>query len=530
MKYHSIRNLLLLLIITSLFFSCKKTETGDLIISNIEVVDVEKGITVQGQDIIINGDKIKSIIPHGTTKLQSEQIVDGTGKYIIPGLWDMHAHIRAYSHQDNLPMFIYYGITGIRDLGITNHELIKHWKGQIKNKEIVGPTIISSGVIIEGASARFPSSVVINEMEDVIPTIDSLIAKKIQVVKLFQNIPSDVFKEIIRYAKEKSIVTSGHIPPDMNQIDAAEAGLGSIEHLFNIGNTLPNYENYNFTEEQIQTLAASLVKNETFECPTMVNLEYFVKLGEAAKDSLVGAQLFEDNPKLKLTPAYFRAWWAAIKSRNMENFTEDDYTNFKQRSAFNGKIISKLHDLGVKILAGTDVPNPYILTGISLHEELEQFVKGGMSPSDALKTATLYPAQYFKHDTTLGQVANNFIADLVILDANPLENISNTQRIHAVVYNGQLHSKEALNTIKSNQIIELANYKTTDFDQYIYMDVRRNGIDAVRKKYPIVENNEKYTIEKHHLIRLSEALKDGLQPEEAVKALEWNKVLFPEDS
>jgi len=281
---------------------------------------------------------------------------------------------------------------------------------------------------------------------------------------------------------------------------------------------------------KFQSLASSLIKNETYECPTMVNLEYFVKLGEAAKDSLAGLKLFKNNEKLTLTPTYFKAWWAAIKNRNLENFKEEDYLGFKKRLAFNGQIINKLHDLGVKILAGTDVPNPYILTGISLHEELELFVNGGMSPADALKTATLYPAQYFKHDTTLGLVAENFIADLVILDANPLENITNTQRINAVVHNGQLHSKKALEAIKSKQVADLSTYKVTDFDQYIYMDVRRNGIDAVRKKYPIVENNEKYTIEKHHLIRLSKALKDGLQPEEAKKAMEWNVLLFPEGS
>jgi len=235
--HYSIRSISLLCIVLSLFSSCKKTEIGDLIISNTHIIDVEKGIVLDNQDLIINDDKIKSIIPHGTVHLQAKETLDGTGKYIIPGLWDMHAHIRSYSHNDNLPMFIYYGVTGIRDLGITNYELIKYWKNKIKKGEIIGPNIISSGVIIEGASARFPSSVVINEMEDVIPIIDSLIAEKIEVVKLFQNIPSDVFKEIIRYSKEKSIVTSGHIPADMNQISAAEAGLGSIEHLFGIGNS-----------------------------------------------------------------------------------------------------------------------------------------------------------------------------------------------------------------------------------------------------------------------------------------------------
>lgn len=529
MNYSIIHKLFFIILSLVVFTSCKQTETGDIILSNINVVDVENGVVIKNQDVIINGNKIQKILPYNEVNIESNQIVDGTNRYLIPGLWDMHTHIRSYSDIDNLPMFIMYGVTGIRDLGITNHELIKHWKEQIENNDIVGPRIISSGIIIEGAGAYFPSSIVINELDDVKPTLDSLFAQDAQVVKLFDNIPVEVFKAIIRYSKEKGIVTSGHIPNDMDQISAAEAGLGSIEHLFGIENTLSNYNDFSFTDEEIEKLAKVLIENETYQSPTMVDLGYYVKLGEASKNEKLEKALFETNPHLELTPVYFKAWWAANRNKDMENFTEEDYANFKKRLAINGKIINKLHDLGVKILAGTDVPNPYIITGISLHEELEQFVNAGMSPADALKTATLYPAQYFKHSEIFGLVDVNYMADLVVLDANPLEDISNTQRIHAVIYNGQLHTEENLDDLKSNQLAYLAEYSVTDFDQFIYMDVRRNGIENIRKKYPIVETNDKYAIEKYHLVRLSKALQEGLQLEDAIRALEWNLELFPED-
>lgn len=531
MKFNFFIPILLLFFSMNILVSCKQQErlSGDLIISNVNVVDILKEQIVPGQDILINGNTIQKIVPHGEFSLDSGEIVDARGKFIIPGLWDMHAHVRSYSQNDNLPMFIRYGITGIRDLGLTNYELIKYWKEKIASKEIMGPRIQSSGVIIEGASARFPSSVVINDMEDVQPTLDSLISQKVDVIKLFQNIPSDVFKEIIRYANEKSIVTSGHIPNDMNQITAAEAGLGSIEHLFGIGNTLANSEQFTFSKEEVQKLATVLRENNTYECPTMVNLAYFVKLGKASKDSLVAQQLFEKDSALKLTPAYFKAWWSAIKTRNMANFDQEDYERFHKQLAFNGEVINTLHDLGVKILAGTDVPNPYIITGISLHEELEQFVHAGMKPVDALKTATLYPAQYFKKENSMGVVAPNYMADLVILEADPLQDISNTKHIHAVISNGEFYSNKTLSRIENAQKEQLSEYKVTDFDQYIYMDVRRNGIDIVRKKYPDLKSNKEYTVEKHHLLRLARALRGGMQPQEAIKALEWNLALFPND-
>lgn len=528
MSFTISRYLIITSLLFTLLFNCKETAKGDVIISNINIVNIEDGTLSEQMDVIINANKIQTILPHNKVNLESEQILEGTGKYLIPGLWDMHAHIRSYTNADNLPMFIMYGVTGLRDLGITNHKLIKHWQQQIENKSIIGPRIISSGVIIEGAEARFPSSVVINELDDVQPILDSLIADGIEVVKLFQNIPSEVFKDIIRYSKEKGIVTSGHIPADMNQISAAKAGLGSIEHLFGIGNTLTDYEDFKFTNEDIEALAKVLVANNTYQSPTLVNLEYFVKLGETVKDETLEKLLFETNPQLKLAPAYFRAWWAAIRARNIKNFTEENYINFKKQLAFNGKIINKLHDLGVKVLAGTDVPNPYIIAGISLHEELVQYVNAGMTPADALKTATLYPAQYFKHSETIGLVNENYIADLVVLNENPLNDITNTQKIHAVLYNGELHNRENLDDLKSNQLADLSEYSPTDFDQYIYMDVRRNGIDAVKAKYPAVTDNKNYTIKKHHLQRLAEVLDSGLKPEEAKKALEWNAELFSE--
>lgn len=122
-------------------------------------------------------------------------------------------------------------------------------KKQKENKGIVGPRIISSRLAINGAGANVRNSIVINELEDVKPTLDSLFAQDIQVVELSHTIPSEVFKAILRYSKEKGMITAGHITSDMNQISAAEAGFGPVEHLFQIENTLSNYNDFSFTEE-----------------------------------------------------------------------------------------------------------------------------------------------------------------------------------------------------------------------------------------------------------------------------------------
>ena len=519
------KSLILLLIYTIVIMSCKKNESADLVLSNINIIDVERGIVIENQDVLIEGNKIKSIFPHGNAKVKADRVLEGAEKYVIPGLWDMHAHIRAYSHADNLPMFLLYGVTGIRDLGLTNYNLIKRWRKQIEDDEIVGPRIISSGVIIEGSPPIFRSSVVIPTFQEVVPTIDSLISEEVEIIKVFDNIPKDEYVAILRYCKEKSILTAGHIPADMNQFSASEAGLGSIEHFWGIDKTFREYNSFSYSNEEVDSLARVLVENDTYVCPTLVNsMSTFIGNEIDSTGEVSGSE--ED--KLKLTPNYFKALWTRIRAELLIANTSADFKRFREMQKMDREIIKKLHDRGVKILAGTDTPNPYVFTGISLHEELEIFVKVGLTPAEALKTATLYPAQYFRRTNTLGNVAKGLTADLVVLDANPLEDITHTQRIHAVIYDGKFLSNNDLKTLKSNQLRILSSNSITDFDQFVYMDVKKFGIDALKLKYPDVKNNDQYNIEKHHLLRLSKTLQEGLEHKEAIKALQWNITLFPE--
>lgn len=516
--------------------SCKENKSADMLLSNINLIDVEQGVVIKNQDVFIDGNKISYITTHGEVNAKALKIVDGTGKYVIPGLWDMHTHIRSYSYQDNLPMFLLYGVTGIRDLGLTNFNLIKQWKQQIENGEILGPRIVSAGAIIEGNSprfrgsvmikTRFRSSVMIKTIDEVVPTIDSLLREKVALIKVFDNLPKDVYLEILRYCKEKSIPTVGHIPAELNQITASEAGLGSIEHFRGIDKTFRLYDSLQYNDKEVDSLAAVLVKQDTYQCPTLIN-NIFTFTGSELKSNNITHE--EEEEKLQLAPNYFKAWWKVLRANDLLNNTETDFIRASEIKKMNGEIIKKLHDRGVKMLAGTDVPNPYVMTGISLHEELEEFVRVGLSPAEALKTATLYPAQYFDQSNTFGKVKKEFIADLVILNKNPLEDISNTKDINSVIYDGKLISTDDLNVIKLNQQRMVSSNSITDFDQFIYMNVTKFGMDSLMKMYSPLKSNDSYILNKDHLLRLSETLYKGLEISEAIKALQWNVSLFPED-
>jgi hypothetical protein len=510
-------------------------ESTQLTLSNINVVDVKTGDIKFNQDVLIANSRIKAIEPHQSVINSSNETIDGKGKYLIPGLWDMHTHIRSYTAQDNLPMFIANGITGIRDLGITNHELVKRWQAQIEAKELIGPRIVSSAVIIEGASPRFPSSISISQLEQIKPEIDSLASQGAEIIKLFQNIPADVFKEIVEYAHKKGLKTSGHIPTGWSQIQAAEINLDSIEHLFGISNTFEKYDTYQFSKNEIDRLAQTLTQNNTFQSPTIVGYQYREKLYRAALEPSKKNIIFDRAEEYAYTPAYFRAWWKSIKDRALSNYDVSNFENQQKRFKFHQKILTELSQRGVKMLAGTDTPNPYLVLGSSLHDELSLYVQGGMSTLEALRSATLYPGEYFDEASLIGQVKVGAYADLLILNKNPLQNITHTRSIDTVITNGTRYDKKSLQDIKRQQLKSLADYTPRDFDQYIYMDVRRNGIKAVQAKYPLLNKTvnsdlaetDNYIIKPEHLLRLAKALKGGLQQEQAQIALAWNLLMFP---
>jgi len=181
-------------------------------------------------------------------------------------------------------------------------------------------------------------------------------------------------------------------------------------------------------------------------------------------------------------------------------------------------------------LAGTDTPNPYLPAGLSLHSELRAFVEAGMTPAEALRTATVYPAEYFQREGQWGVVREGYDADLVLLGANPLADIANTQRVMGLITRGRYLSPEAIEDLKGAHASRLATRSAEDLDQAIYMEVRRNGVEGARRLYPDPLQESALAVEPSHLLRLSQVLLEAGVLDQAKQALEWNLELFPHDS
>jgi hypothetical protein len=261
-----------------------------------------------------------------------------------------------------------------------------------------------------------------------------------------------------------------------------------------------------------------------------VNDWHFFAVESLPKYPELEAKLFRTNSALAYSPAYYRVWWDRLRKAATAPLKPEDYRNIGTRFAFALLAVRELSARGVKFLAGTDTPNPYLPAGTSLHKELAALAQAGLSPAEVIRTATLYPAEYFGRLSDLGLVAVGHLADLVVLDRNPLTDIANTTSIYAVIANGRIFLTQDIGALKHAQLQRLGRYATTDLDQAIYMEVRRYGIGGARRKFPDPLRDSTIVAKPEHLMRLSALLMQAGETDQARQALEWNSQLFPDDT
>lgn len=458
----SIKNIFLLTLLV-IVIQCNQSEPP----SNIQpiafihatIVDVENGNLIPDQTILIYENKIGAIGKSGSIEIPSgSKLINATGKFLIPGLWDAHVHL-SYLGACALPVLVAYGVTSVRDLGSLLPE-IHTWQAMINDGRLIGPRMKATGYNIESggwldAATRLMESsetlrkyrffelaprLRIDNPADAEKAVDSLIRMGSDVVK-FRNLGSTGFFSLARESRRRGMPLVGHAPQELSLAEASNAGMASIEHGETVSNSLANL-NSEKKADQFKTLA----RNQTMITPTLTG-DYFSKLStpeemKAAITDTAGAI----DPRNKFISDKLRTiWQLAYDSRYLNG--EQDFRSFFQRSAMH---LREAYKATVPMLAGTDLGVILVYPGSSLHEEMALMVeKIGMSPADALQTATMHPAKFFNMQDSLGTIQTGKLADLILLDANPLSDIRNTRRINAVVLNGQYFDKSALNNFLS---------------------------------------------------------------------------------
>jgi imidazolonepropionase-like amidohydrolase len=432
-----------------------------LIIHDVTVIDATGAPAQVHRTVVVRDGKIAEIVSSeaGTDRKVPGTHIDGRGRFLIPGLWDMHVHIVfgdwfPRGKEVTLPLFIVNGVTGVRDMG-GELEVLQPWRKEIAAGTLIGPRMVLSGPMLDGPQPRFPSSIAIKTPEDGRRAVDDLKRRGADFIKLQSLIPREAVFAIADESRKQGIPFVGHVPDAVRASEASNAGQKSFEHLIGIfegsspledeflkGPKGPGKFLFTYDPARAAALFALLAKNHTWQCPTLVWERGGNLLDEAETD-------FAHDARAKYVPASWKnGTWKRFTGQIIHEFNTDDLATRKRFVEKELEVVDAMHRAGIPFLAGTDTPpGVYIFPGFSLHEELQRFVAAGFTPMEALQTATLNPAKFLGMEDRLGTIEKGKLADLVLLDANPLEDIRNTQKVAAVIVNGRYLSRTDLDSM-----------------------------------------------------------------------------------
>ncbi|HZS10025.1 MAG TPA: amidohydrolase family protein [Blastocatellia bacterium] len=468
------------LLLTLFVLSSVQTEItgqpGQIVITHVTVIDATGAPAQPDMTVIITGDRITTIGKSKLVKIPpGAEVVDATGKFLIPGLLDMHIHLtiipdRVVSREVIVPLLVAFGVTGVRDMG-GDWQRIEQLRREIADGTITGPHIIAPGPFVDGPQQANNVTLPVSTEDEARLAVRKLKADGVDFIKVQATLSLPLWRAVIDEAKKLGIPVAGHIPERISAFDVARSTQRSVEHispvipgdagvllacsgkeaelrneLLEIGRLgqQPNADRRQLRERQgalmtqmVTTydrkkctgLLALLAKNQVWAVPTQVFGRKFSPL-----DS-------NDHPKddaLRFIPLSTRTRWDQRRTVVIKNSTAGDYAFRRSLFEKSRALVGEMHRAGVKLLAGTDAIDGYVVPGLSLHEELALMVEAGLTPMEALQTATRNPAVFFGRLNSQGTIAKGKIADLVLLDADPLADISNTQKIHAVILGGKL--------------------------------------------------------------------------------------------
>lgn len=439
-----------------------ESASAPLIIQNVTVIDATGGPALPRRTVVVRDGRIAGVYSSSEDlpSFKSKSVrVDGTGKFLIPGLWDMHVHMVfgewfPRGKEITLPLFIANGVTGVRDMG-SELDVLQQWRKEIAAGTLLGPRMVIAGPMLDGPKPRFPSSIAVATPEDGRLAVDELKRRGADFIKLQSLIPAEAVFAIADEAHKEHIPFVGHVPDSVRAAAASNAGQKSFEHLIGVfegsspledeflqggkteGKFLASYD-----PARAVALFALLAKNHTWQCPTLV----WERGGNLIDEDGAG---FAHDPRAKYVPAYWKdVTWKRFTDEIVRGFNTDDLSTRRRFVEKELEVVNAMHHAGVQFLAGTDTPpGVYVFPGFNLHEELQRFVAAGFTPMEALQTATLNPAKFLGMDDRLGTVEKGKMADLVLLDADPLDDIRNTQKIAAVIVNGRYLSRGDLDKL-----------------------------------------------------------------------------------
>jgi len=450
-----------ILFLAALGVTCaiQASPAGQLVFTHVNVIDATGTPAQPDMTVIVEGQRIVGIRKDGTLSIpKNSQIIDARGKYLIPGLWDMHVHEIfgdwLPKNEEIIPLlFVANGVTGVRDMG-GDLEPLKRWRTDIASGKMLGPRMVISGPMLDGPVPQFPSSAPVSNAADGRRVVDEMTKGGVDFIKIQSLIPRDGYFAAADEAKKLGMVFVGHVPDAVRAEEASNAGQKSVEHLTGVfegcssdeadlmrqprgpgrGRFLSTYD-----PARAKALIALFVKNQTWQVPTLYweRGEWLIEQTNSGPDPLAKYA----------PPAWMERTWPMFTSDIGKHWSTDPLPDRKRFVQKELEMVGEMNRAGVPLLAGTDTAaGVRVYPGFSLHEELALLVQAELTPMQALQTATRNPGRFLGISDT-GTIARGMRADLVLLDANPLEDIANTKKIRSVVLAGRYLSREDLDSL-----------------------------------------------------------------------------------
>ena len=468
------------------FASCSAPRQPVLAITHVTLIDATGAPPQADMSILVADERIARVGPASTVSVPGgARVVDGSGKFLIPGLADMHVHLTGSgepsgSRQFILPLLLANGITTVRDMGGYLESLIP-LRHDIYDGKRLGPQIFFAGPYLDGSPPSFQPSLVVTNSVEASEDVHTLVARGVDFIKVQSILNRDPYFAIAAVCKREHITFVGHVPDRVTAAEASDAGQKSIEHLtgvlracsrdeprlmreqLNSGRTQKSAAQaravqlawerellQTYSEKSASALIEKFVRNHTWQVPTLVllrNVAYSTPQGDPSAD-----------PRIEFVPrTLVRKWRDSFQKQNKFASPRE----FALRAALLEKsmqLVGVMQSAGAPLMAGTDTGAPFVFPGSALHDELALLVEAGLTPMQALQAATKGPADFLEKSKTQGTIEQGKVADLLLLDANPLEDIHNIRRIRALVLRGKLFDRDALdNLLEAERAFAAAN-------------------------------------------------------------------------
>ena len=455
------------ILLAALSFSAAEPSL-QLAITHVTVIDATGRPPQLDQTVLIEAGRIAAVDATAKIKIpKNARTIDAAGKFLLPGFWDMHVHLAginadpSWSKQVLLPLLLANGITGVRDMGGDLDALLS-WQRDIESAALLGPHIVAAGPFLAASGKKTPEQYPVANAAEAREAVDDLKKRGANFIKIISMPSRDAFFAVADESKKQNISFVGHLPFEVGAKEASDAGMHSIEHLLYSAFALSfsskeaelrprlvlaekngdavaweqiaHEADATYSTEKAAVLFETLKKNGTWVTPTLASLD-ITSHPENWKP---------DDPLLAFVPpSMAKEWRDSLNDAEMKKRAA-----WLARQASNDwKLTGELHRAGVPLLVGSDSLDPFVFPGDSLHHELFELVRAGFTPMEAVQAATRGAAQFLGRTQDLGTVGIGHEADLVLLSANPLENIDNTRKVAAVVRHGSYYDRAALDAL-----------------------------------------------------------------------------------